>query len=124
MSAITNIDTLNRIKSSDFKVIGKILFEFLAFEWANRDDNLLQKREELAVDLSQFLNKYLDSEVLKSDKYKLAIIDLIDKLNAQKEIFELAKQGLSESNIKLAAERLANKSQSTFSSKIANGIRK
>jgi hypothetical protein len=118
MSAIAEIAHLNKVKYGDFKLAMKILFQSFTVESENPTEQvLLESKEQFVVDFQTLMEKYLQSPYVSSRKYKLVIIDFIDQLNSQRELIELLKSGISPDDLKIAAQRLGDKSQSTFSSK-------
>jgi hypothetical protein len=118
MSATTEITQVNKIKYSDFKLAMKILFQSFTVQAESHAEALhLETKEQFVMDFQVLMEKYLQSPYASSKKYKLAIIDFIDQLNSQREVLELMKSGMTLDDMKLAAKRIGDKSQSTFSSK-------
>ncbi|MCL6460512.1 hypothetical protein SAMN05444372_11712 [Flavobacterium micromati] len=114
MNAIERIKKHNSIDKVEFDSISKLMFQSFQNDKEFKNENQLTKKEELLTSFTQFLEKYLELDLLNSKKEKLEIINFIDKMNMQKELLELQKGDNSISNIQIAADRLGKKSQSTF----------
>ena len=77
----------------------------------------MEKKEELMMHLTQFLEKYLELQLLKGKDDKLEIINFIDKMNLYRELLEVQKNSVLHSQLEKAGRSLGKKSQSAFKSK-------
>ena len=59
----------------------------------------------------------IEKKLNNSKQDKLELINLMDKLNMQKELLELLKENVSHEKLQLAADRLGKKAQSSFKNK-------
>lgn len=74
----------------------------------------LSIKEELIEDYLRLTQKMLTAGFLKSDKEKIRVMDLVDRLNTQIELIEIIKSHKSESHLTDAAKRLYKRAQSSF----------
>jgi hypothetical protein len=116
MTAVKQIEDLNKIKEDEFEDISKLIFESFLIKKEYKSSSLVEKKEELISLFSGFLEKYIELHFANAQD-KLQVIRFIDKLNMQRELLELKKGETRISDIKLAAQRLGKKSQSAFATK-------
>ena len=118
-AVLDKLEKENRIDQQDFDRVAKLVYHsfLINIETNYKSNIILDKKEELLVSFSQFLEKYLELQFLNSKKDKLELINFIDKMNMQKELLELQKNETNISQIQEAGQRLGKKSQSAFSSK-------
>lgn len=112
MTLAEEIDKINRISETDVKDLATILLHSFRFSKNDATDSL-KHQDSILSDFIIFLEKYLDENVLDQQD-KLVVVKILDKINIQKELIELKRQGLSIEDFKIAAERLGKKSQSAF----------
>lgn len=117
MTRIQEIENLNKINHEDFQIVMESMFESLLIKREYKSLEVLEKKEELLDMFSSFIEKYLEMRFGVSGKNKIQFINLIDKLNLQREALEYSKDKNSYDSLKVAAERLGKKSQSAFSIK-------
>ena len=111
---LENIDHINAIEEADLTKISSVLFESLFIENKYMDTLIVDYKEDMVNDVANLLKKMLLQNAEMSVESKLNIINLLDKLNTQKEHLELIKSKISISDIQQASERLSKKSQSAF----------
>jgi hypothetical protein len=116
-SVLEKFEQQNTIEEQDFDKMFKLVFHSLLINRNYKSHNLLDKKEELIIYFTQFLEKYLELQFLSSKKDKLQLINFIDKMNMQKELLELQRNETDITQIKLAGQRLGRKSQSAFITK-------
>lgn len=116
MRSIEKIE--NSIEEKDFDSISKLMFHSLYIKRDYKSHNYINKKEELLVYFTEFLEKYLELEIVNNKKQKLEIINLIDKMNLQKELLDLQKGISNLSEIQAAGKHLGSKSQSAFKTKL------
>jgi hypothetical protein len=114
---VKEFDIKNRIDIEEFENISKILYSTVSLNSATMDITNLDKRKELLIYYSEFLNKLLIANFDYSSKIKLELIDFIDKLNHQRELLELITRETKIEDVKKAGKHLAKKSQSAFKNK-------
>lgn len=114
---IENLEQKNTIDEQDLDKISKLVFHSFLINRNYKSHNFLDKKEELLIQFTQFLEKYLELQFLSSKKDKLELINFIDKMNMQKELLELQKNETNILNIKTAGQSLGRKSQSAFKTK-------
>jgi hypothetical protein len=118
MTVIEKIEKQNNIEEQEFgQIMSKLVFQSFLVNSNNKSHNFLDKKEELIIYFTQFLEKYLDLQFISSKKDKLDLINFIDKMNMQRELLELQRNETDISKIQLAGKRLGKKSQSAFITK-------
>jgi len=94
--------------------INKVLFDSIYINGIYINESEVNYKENMIDRLAEILNKILVQNAELSDDAKLNIINLLDKLNTQKENLEMIKLKSSIADIQQASERLSKKSQSAF----------
>lgn len=117
MTTIEKYENDNTLKAHDFDEFSKLMFQSFLRKNDYKNNELLKKKEELIASLTQFLEKFLELQFLDSKKDRLNLIDLIDKMNIQKELIELQKNQINLKEIEAAGKSLGKKSQSAFREK-------
>lgn len=123
-AALKKLNKQNNIEASEFDNVSKLLFNSFLLENDKAKQSELDKKEELIIQFTQLLEKYLELQFLDSKKDKLELINFIDKMNLQKELLEIQRGEISISQIKKAANTLGDKSQSSFSTRRGNASKK
>lgn len=101
----------------EFNNVADILLESFLIKNHGKNDDEIDKKEELLNLFSTLLQKYLEMRFLKSSADKLQLISFIDKLQLQKELLALENGQNKLPDLRLAAKRLGRKSQSAFENK-------
>jgi len=114
---IVEMESFNKIDKNDFNNIAQMLLKSFLIENHYKNNEVIDRKEELLISFSSFLEKYLELQFFNSADDKLQLINFIDKLQLQRELLELEKGQNKPSDLKLAAKRLGRKSQSAFESK-------
>lgn len=117
MSIVEQLERENKIEEHDIDTMSKLLFQSFSVKKNYRKPSTLSKKEDLIVSYTDFLKKYLEGQFLTSKKDKLTLINLIDKMNMQKELLELQRKEIKMNDIINAGKTLGAKSQSSFSTK-------
>jgi hypothetical protein len=118
MTVIEKIEKQNNIEEQEFDhIMSKLVFQSFLVNKSYKSHNFLDKKEELIIHFTQFLEKYLNLQFISSKKDKLDLINFIDKMNMQRELLELQRNETDISQIQLAGKRLGKKSQSAFITK-------
>ncbi|MDR3697877.1 hypothetical protein [Mucilaginibacter sp.] len=114
MIIIEKADNINAIKADDMSNINRVLFDSIYINDIYIKDSEVDYKEDMIDRFAEILNKMLLQNVELSDDAKLNIINLLDKLNTQKENLEMIKLKTSIADVQQASERLSKKSQSAF----------
>ena len=117
MTVLEKLEKQNTIEEQEFDRMSKFVFNSFLINRNYKSHNYLNKKEEMIISFTQFLEKYLELQFLSSKKDKLELINFIDKINMQKELVELQRNEISILQIRLAGKRLGKKSQSAFIAK-------
>lgn len=117
MTTIEKYENENALKAHDFDAFSKLMFQSFLINRNSTDNEILNKKEELISSLTTFLEKFLELKFADSKQDTLKLIDLIDKMNIQKELVELQKNQINLTEIEAAAQSLGKKSQSAFKGK-------
>ncbi|ANI88841.1 hypothetical protein A9P82_05780 [Arachidicoccus ginsenosidimutans] len=115
-AAIRRFSKENIIEEDEFDNAMSNVFHAISINRTYKSEVHIEKKDELLVDLTQLLKKYLTLQLGISKKDKLDFIKLIDKMNLQRELLELQRNELNISQIRIAGKRLGKKAQSAFSS--------
>lgn len=110
------IDKLNKIAEEKFNALSSKIFQSFLL---NKSSSLkaIENKDALINSFVIFLNKYIETDLIKSNKEKMDFLNLIDNLNLQKELLQLRRKELTMSDVKKAGTRLGKKSQSAFKNK-------
>lgn len=117
MTTLEKIEQKNNIEEQEFGKMSKLLFQSFIITKKYKSFTFLGKKEELINYFTEFLEKFLDLQLVTSKRDKLELINFIDKMNVQKELLELKKNQITPAEIQLAGKRLGKKSQSAFLNK-------
>lgn len=117
MTILEKYENENTLEEQDFDKVSKLMFQSFLIKGNYKNQNFLDKKEELISYFTQFLEKFLELQFLNSKKDKLHIINFIDKMNIQKELVELRKNETTLEEIEKAGKSLGRKSQSAFKEK-------
>ena len=107
-------ENLNFIDENDFTKISAALIESVLFKRAYKKDSVITYKEDMLDSLAALLRKMLVGGSHISKDTKLNLIDLLDKVNTQKELLEIIKSKVSPEDLLIASQRLSKKSQSAF----------
>lgn len=111
-----NIDKINKVVEEEFNSLSlKIFQSFLVTK--THKIKTIEDKDALIDSFIDFLNKYIETDLVKNNKDRLSFLNLIDKLILQKELLQLRRKELSMTDIKKAGARLGKKSQSAFINK-------
>jgi len=106
----------NQFDETEFTNFSHFLYDFFLIKKGLEKESVNTKVEILNKFLS-LLNDLLYSYSFEQKKGKLELINLINKLNTQKEIFEFLQSKSNINDIKIAGKHLGKKSQTVFSSR-------
>jgi len=114
MITTDNLDSINAIGEDDLNKINLVLLESFYINDIYIEESVVNYKEDMIDSFGEVLKKILlqNSKISKDSKFH--IINLLDKLNTQKENLEMLKSKTTKSDILLASERLSRKSQSAF----------
>jgi hypothetical protein len=113
MNTLEEIDSINAIDEGDLAKFSAILWDSLLIKRIYKRESLIGYKEDMVEGVTYLLKKMFLNDALSKES-KLHIINLLDKLNTQKEYLELIKSKISNKDIEAASERLSQKSQSAF----------
>lgn len=114
MSLPLDIQELNIIKQDEIAAISRILFNSFAIVEEKETKLEIDKKEESLNAFYVYLKSLIDNYQRKEEKF--LIIKILDRLTLQKELLELTKEKMSFLDVKMAAQRLGRKAQSSFGS--------
>ncbi|WP_300096641.1 hypothetical protein [Flavobacterium sp.] len=114
MTTLKEIERKNRLVEKDFGDITEILFKSFLINRTYKKISSLEKKEELVLNFTDFLEKYLEFDIVSSKQNKLSIINFIDKLNLQRELLEVEKGNINLTELKVVSKRFGKKAQSSF----------
>jgi|GEM_PF-2231312 hypothetical protein len=114
MITTDNLDSINAIQEDDLSKINLLLFESLYINDIYINDSVVDFKENMIDSFAELLKKMLLQNIEISNDSKLNIINLLDKLNTQKENLEAIKLKTTISDLQQASKRLSKKSQSAF----------
>lgn len=114
MATAKEIQEKNFIKEEEFECISDIVYNSFIIKWDYKTTNKLNKKEELMDSFIIFLEKYLKFETVNSKERKLAVINFIDKLNLQKDLYEIEKNKITNKELAIVSKRFGRKAQSAF----------
>lgn len=104
----------NFIKEEDFGSITDLVYHSLIIKSDYKTTSKLNKKEELIDLFKMFLERYLKFDIINSKDRKIEIINFIDKLNLQKDLYEIEKNRITKKELSIVSERFGRKAQSAF----------
>jgi hypothetical protein len=113
MAPQTNIP-IEAITVDDLNKINSVLLDALCIKNIHSNDSVFSYKEDLINTFSELIKKILFQSPDISDDSTLTVINLLQKINMQKEILEMIKSKASAEDLIIASERLSKKSQSAF----------
>jgi hypothetical protein len=108
---------INIIDEGDLKKISTALIQSVLIKRAYKKGSVISYKEDMLDSLAALLTKILINDSGISREAKLNVIDLLDKINTQKEVLAMLKSKASPEDLLIASKRLSQKSQSAFGSK-------
>lgn len=114
---MTLLDEVNIIDEDDLTKIGTALIESVLIKRAYKKGSVISYKGDMLDSLGALLTKILMNDTGISRNAKLNVVDLLDKINTQKEILEMIKSKVSPEDLLIASKRLSKKSQSAFEMK-------
>jgi hypothetical protein len=111
---ILDTENINIIDENDLKKISTVLIESVLIKSVYKKESVISYKEDMLESISALLTKILANDTGMSTEAKLNLINLLDKINTQKEILEIIRSKVSAEDLLIASERLGKKSQSAF----------
>jgi|ERR1700733_6914522 hypothetical protein len=111
---ISDTENINIIDEDDLAKMSTALIESVLIKKVYKKESIISYKEDMLDSIGALLTKILVNDSGMSREAKLNVINLLDKINTQKEVLELIRSRVSAEDLLIASERLSKKSQSAF----------